>query len=97
MSKWYLRQDLEGWRRKMALKRIAKSYFSASNENQAGNAIHLFSAVKKPPIVLGLFLFGQCSIDQRHQRLGIVAAEDEPVPFVVDELNDDDFLISTPE
>ncbi len=53
--------------------------------------------MKKPQISLGLSLFGKRFIDQRDQRLGIVTADDEPVPLVVVELNHDDFLIPTPK
>ncbi len=75
--------------------------YGARLESVLGASPHGFEShilrVKRPQIALGLFLFGKRSIDQRHQRLGIFTADDKPVPFVVAELNDDDFLISTPE
>ena len=66
--------------------------------DRAGIEVRIpYSPREKAPDCSGAFLFGKRSIDQRHQRLGIFTADDKPVPFVVAELNDDDFLISTPE
>lgn len=45
----------------------------------------------------GAFLFGNRFVYLCDQGSGIVTADDQPVPFVVDELDHDDFLIPAPE
>ena len=75
--------------------------YGASLESWLGASPHGFESHilrrKKPQITLGLFLFRSGFVDHRHQGLGIIAADDKPVPLVVFELNNDYLFTPTPK